>query len=225
MLPDIVIPCRPGQNEELRFALRSLENLPHRDVWIIGGMPDWVRGVHFFEYPRAFTKHETTTQHIRTACTHPEISDSFILMNDDFYIMKRLRSLPVLNRGRVRDVIAEHEQRDINSTYVRGMRATLARLEQYGYENPRSFELHVPLTVHKQAMLEALDLCAGIDVIHKRTAYAAVAGLKGRTIRDVKVNATGDPIPSGQFLSSSDDSFDYLRPTLEAAFPEPGRYE
>lgn len=225
MLPDIVIPCRPGDNEELRYALRSLKNIPHRDVWIIGGMPDWVRNVRFYEYPRSTTKYETTTQHVVTACTHPEISDPFILMNDDFYVMHPLRSLPILNRGTVARVIADYEQRGIQSSYVDGMRATLARLEQHGHKNPLSFELHVPLTVHKKPMLTALDMCTGIPVAHKRTAYAAVAGLKGRTVKDVKVSETGATIPTGAFLSSSDDTFDYLRPTLEAAFPDPGPYE
>ena len=94
MLPDIVIPCRPGANEELRYALRSLKNLPHRDVWIIGGIPDWVRDVRFYEYPRSTTKYETTAQHMVTACRHPEISDPFVLMNDDFYIMKPMKTVP-----------------------------------------------------------------------------------------------------------------------------------
>lgn len=225
MLPDVVIPCRPGPNEELRYALRSLQNLPHRNVWIIGGMPDWVRGVRFYEYPRSTTKYETTTQHLRTACLHPEISDPFILMNDDFYVMRPQRSLPALNRGTVAQVIAEHEQRCIQSAYVDGMRATLARLEQHGHMNPLSFELHVPLTIRKRAMLSALDICAGIPVMHKRTAYAALAGIEGRTMKDVKVYEAGAPIPTGAFLSSADNTFDYLRPTLEAAFPNPGPYE
>ena len=29
-------------NEELRYSLRSLRNLPHRKVWIFGGCPKWV---------------------------------------------------------------------------------------------------------------------------------------------------------------------------------------
>lgn len=226
MLPDIVIPCRPGANEELRYALRSLKNLPHRDVWIIGGMPDWVRDVRFYEYPRSTTKYETTAQHMVTACRHPEISDPFVLMNDDFYIMKPMKTVPELHRGTVREVIAEHEAHGITkSAYVTGMRQTLARLEQKGFPDPLSFELHVPMLISKSAMLHGLALGTGIPVIHQRTVAGAVAGVRGRKIRDVKIYGEDEPIPAGRFLSSSDDTFDYLLPTLQAAFPDPGPYE
>lgn len=226
MLPDVVIPCRPGENEELRYALRSLKNVPHRDVWIIGGMPDWVRGVKFFEYPRTTTKYETTAQHMITACQHPDITDPFILMNDDFYVMKPVEKIPTLNRGTVRQVITDHEQCGItDSMYVNGMRETLARLEQHGYNNPLSFELHIPMMIDKRAMIDGLDLCTGIKVTHQRTAAAAVAGMRGKKAHDVKVYTDTDEIPTGRFLSSSDNTFGRLLPTLEAAFPEPGPYE
>ena len=29
-------------NEELRYSLRSLKNLPHQKVWIYGGGPKWL---------------------------------------------------------------------------------------------------------------------------------------------------------------------------------------
>lgn len=226
MLPDIVIPCRPGENEELRYALRSLKNLPHRDVWIIGGMPDWVRNVRFYEYPRSTTKYETTAQHMITACTHQEISDPFVLMNDDFYVMRPLKNVPTLNRGTVREVIAQHESEGITaSQYVQGMRDTLARLEEHGHLDPLSFELHVPMLIQKQAMLDGLNLCAGIPVIHQRTAAAAIAGARGKQIKDVKVYSHTQQMPAGRFLSSSDDTFDRILPILRAAFPDPGPYE
>lgn len=226
MLPDVVLPCRPGPNEELRYALRSLQNLPHRNVWIIGGMPDWVRGVRFFEYPRATTGYETVEQHMRTACNHPEISDPFILMNDDFYIMKLIKSVPTLNRGTVREVLAEHERQGITvSTYVTGMQGTLARLEQQGYQNPLSFELHMPMLIPKKAMLDAIEMCVGIPRGHLRTAVGAIAGMRGKKARDVKVYGDDDPIPSGRFLSSNDHTFEHLLPTLQAVFPQPGPYE
>ncbi|MFF3129757.1 hypothetical protein ACFVRD_48125 [Streptomyces sp. NPDC057908] len=41
--PDIVYVVRPwNQNEQLRYSLRTLANLPHRRVWIAGYCPTWV---------------------------------------------------------------------------------------------------------------------------------------------------------------------------------------
>src|SRR5690606_41501940 len=41
--PGIVVPVREGPvNEQLRYALRSwTANLPHRQVWLVGGRPTW----------------------------------------------------------------------------------------------------------------------------------------------------------------------------------------
>ena len=43
---DIVYNCRPGkQNEELRYSIRSvMENLPHDNLWVVGGKPEWYTG-------------------------------------------------------------------------------------------------------------------------------------------------------------------------------------
>lgn len=225
MLPDIVIPCRPGANEELRYALRSLKNLPHRNVWIIGGLPDWVRGVRWFEYPRSTTKYETVSGHIYRACKHPEVSDPFILMNDDFYIMKPVQAPPAWHRGTIREAIKEFEAKGIQSTYLKGMRDTLRTLESAGYEDPKSYELHVPMLMRKDHRLAAANMGIGHDVFHYRSAYGAIAELKTRKHGDVKIYQRNQKIPTGAFLSSSDDTFEYLRPILEAAFPDPSPYE
>lgn len=222
---DIVYLCRTGENEELRYSLRSIKNMPHDQVWIFGGTPNWVRNLRHFRTPAWANKHETTQQSLRAACTNPKVSDPFILMNDDFYVMRPGGQPPIANRGTVREVIAQQEANGSgNSGYTEGMRQTLARLEQHGYADPLSFELHMPLIVHKQAMLDALDLCAGIPVMHKRTAYGAVAGLRGRKFADVKIYRHG-PIPNGRFLSTQDDSLHRALPLLQKAFPHPGKHE
>jgi len=219
---DVVYLCRPGANEELRFSLRSLAKIAGIDqVWVFGGMPDWVRGVRWFQMPMFRTKHQTTNNNLRMACEHPEVSDPFILMNDDFYVMRSAKSLPVHNRGTVRDVIARYEAQGIRSDHVDGMRRTLAALEHQGYEDPLSFELHTPFVVHKDVMLRTLEF----GPYQRRTVYGALAGLRGRRILDPKVSRVGAPIPQGTFLSTMDETFEYVRPTLEARFPNPSRHE
>lgn len=221
---DVVYLCRPGENEELRYSLRSLVNMPHDQVWIFGGMPDWVRGVRWYQLPQWGAKYETTFRNLAEAVEHPEVSDPFILMNDDFYIMRKGGTPPAMNRGTIRDVLAEHTSRGIDSTYTRGMIETLDRLEANGYPEPLSFELHVPLVIQKQHMRTALELLAGLHRPHPRTAYAAIAGLRGRHIRDVKVYGQGT-IPDGRFLSSQDDTFPIILPLLRETFPKPSRHE
>lgn len=217
---DIVYLCRTGENEELRFSLRSLRNVAHDQVWIFGGAPDWVRNLRHFRTAAWGNKHETTNHALRDACLHPEVSDPFILMNDDFYIM-RPGKIPVMHRGTIRDVIAEYEAQGINSSYVAGMRRTLTMLEARGHADPLSFELHTPMVIRKHIMLEALNLGA----FQRRSVYGALAGLKGKRTTDVKVANAAAPIPAGRFLSTTDTTFPIVLPVLEQAFPKPSRYE
>lgn len=48
---DILYLCRPGENLELRYSLRSLRNVPHGRVWIFGDCPDWVTNVNLVHQP------------------------------------------------------------------------------------------------------------------------------------------------------------------------------
>lgn len=226
---DLVYLCREGDNEELCYSLRSVAaNLPHDAVWVFGGAPDWIAGVRFVPTPQDGHKSAITSLSLRIACETSEVSDPFVLMNDDFYVMKSMSTVPVLNRGPIAEVLAEYIGRQPRETYyTRGMRRTLELLQSLGYEHPLSFDLHMPLVVHKAHMLTALDICAatGKTGLHKRSIYGAVAGLRGRRAADVKVRNVGEPIPDGQFLSSMDQVFGVVKPLLSERFPEPCRYE
>lgn len=227
--PDIVVPVRQGAvNQELRYALRSwAAHLPHRRVWVIGYPPPWLQGVRCLPTPQTGTKYVNTTRAVAAACRHPEISDPFVLANDDFFVMSPMPDgVPVLHRGPVREVEAYYASRG-NGAYLQGLRATRDLLASLGHPDPVSYELHVPLTVHKAGMLRALDVGRHLPVLHKRTAYGNLAELGGEQIEDVKVLWRGPQIPAGPFLSTMPDAFTngMVGVHLRRAFPRPGPYE
>lgn len=160
-LPDLVVPVREGAvNEQLRYALRSwAAHLPHRRVWIVGHWLPWLNDVGHIPNPqRGLTKYAATTAAVRRACEHPDVSDVFLLCNDDFFIMEpQSAGMPVLHRGPVRQVEAYYASR-ASGQYLRGMRETRDLLVSLGVEEPLSYELHVPMPVDKLNMLAALDL-------------------------------------------------------------------
>jgi len=213
---DVVYLIKGGHNEELRWSLRSLANVPHDRVWLFGGKPPkWVQNTKCVRTPQDGTKYVNTTAAIKAACEHPDVSDPFILMNDDFYILRRTQSIPALHRGPVDEVIADYKARfSKGNTYIVGMERTMLRLQEMGYERPLSYELHTPMVVEKAAMLEALEAGSDLEVIHKRTMYGNIAGLGGRRIDDVKVRNKTDTIPRGTYLSMVEGSFEEVRPVL-----------
>lgn len=206
---DLVWFARPGVNEELRFSIRSIsQNLAHRDVWVIGHPPGWYTG-QLIKPPRANTKNRATTLNMRIALDDMRISDPFVYLNDDFFLFRRIASMPTYHRGLLRDHLAAKQ---IDSPYFRGGAETLAMLERRGYADPLSFELHVPLVVHKSAMREALKLAEAerLGLPWKRTIYGAVAGLDGEYMDDVKVH-TADVLPEiDTWCSTNDRAFDGL---------------
>lgn len=226
MQPDVVYVCREGEkNEELRYSLRSLVNLPHRHVWIFGGCPQFARNVKHVPVSQGRRDvYLNTTRLLEAACRHPDVSDPFILMNDDFFVVEPIDSVPLLNRGPVSDVVTDCRALHGRRSYVEGMERVVAFLEARGYPDPLSFELHAPMLVDKATMLEAIAMCPD-DGMHKRTVYGALAGLVGETVPDCKIHAAG-PLPPGPFISSRPSVFrDSPLPHLKELFPRSGRYE
>lgn len=229
-LPDLVVPVRQGAvNEPLRYALRTwAANLPHRKVWIVGHRLPWLAGVeHIPTVQRGLSKYTATTLAVRKACEHPDVSSTFLLCNDDFFVMEPIAGgMPVLHRGLMRDVEAYYASR-ASGSYLRGMRETRDLLASLGVDDPISYELHVPMPVDKVGMLGALDLGRDLTVLHKRTMYGNLARLGGEQISDVKVLHRGPTLPPGPFLSTMPDSFasGFVGQRIRRAFPKPCRYE
>jgi hypothetical protein len=227
-LPDLVIPVRPGEsNQELRYALRSFaQNLPHRRIVIAGYKPSWLRNVLHIPVRQRPSKYASSTANLLAACRHAEVSDDFLLCNDDFYVLAPIEQMPVYHRGPVSAIEAYYRTR-ANGAYLQGMRATRDLLVKLGHDNPISYELHVPMPMNKHRFLEIYRLGKHIPVLHKRTLYGNVAGLGGTRLRDPKVVSRTERFgKNAVFLSTMDSS--WLGPVgahIRAAFPRPCRYE
>lgn len=229
MLPDIVYVVKEQEyNEELRYSLRSLANLPHRRVWLAGYCPRWTANVGCIRVRkvRGHTKYQSSTANLRAALEHPDVAEELLLFNDDFFILKPVTGMPLFHRGPVDDVERYYAAR-ANGLYLRGLRQTRNLLAELGIERPNSYELHVPLPIVKSRMLDALAVGEGLTVVHKRTLYSNLWQLGGQRLRDVKMMThTQQPPPSARFLSTFEPSWGGATGRfIRAAFPKPGRYE
>jgi hypothetical protein len=218
--PDIVYVVRPGPNEELRYSLRSLANLPHRKVWIFGAAPEWVTGVGVVSVPRQPGSHRTTKANLRAACEHPDVAESFVYFNDDFFVMQPVERMPYLHRGTIEAAIKQGMRR----AYTKAMKTTMEALQERGIAEPLCYELHAPTLVTKTGMLEALDMVS-YPMMQERSLYGNLAGIGGEPARNFKVYHGDYGWKAWLFLSTNDSSFgrnpvgEYIRATFSEQSP------
>lgn len=227
---DVVYPYKATVDDaELRYSLRSLTNLPHGDVWIVGDKPDWLTNVcHIPGNRHRHNKPRNVFDNIRLAALHPHVSDRFVVMNDDFFILAPGR-LPV----EYRCSLAEHitSLRNRISPWVRSLRGAHAWLAAQGITDPLSYELHKPFVADKAKMAEVLAGALEQDPLvppQWRTVYGNYWRIGGtQAEQDCKRYGRngGEQLDGARFVSSSESSWPALRPLIEARFPTPSRYE
>lgn len=226
-LVNIVYVVRPGEdNEELRYSLRSLANLPHDEVWIVGERPSWVRNVVHIPTRQNRSKYLNATGNITAAC-RADIGEVFAWFNDDFFVIRPIAKVPMLHRGPLVDVLKRY--RALPGPYRRGMESTLKFLRAEGVDDPLSYELHIPIVVDRVALSEVLEIRARrpARLLHTRTLYGNLCGIGGTPTEDVKVTALDQPLPAGPFASTDDASFarGLVGEQIRAMFPDPSPYE
>lgn len=223
------------RNEELRLSLRSLGNVPHGTVWVAGFKPRWVTNVEYLPTRQTRVKYVNSTQNLLTACAHPDLSDRFIFMNDDFFILRRMNEIPALHRGSASAVVEDYERRfgkRGTGLYRQGMAASVRLLHRWGIANPLSYELHVPMMMHKEGVIEVVKRAHADDrtipALHKRTLYGNYFDVGGRRANDIKVTDTDRTWqPNQRFVSCGDQAFlnGAIGKRLRDKFPDPSPYE
>lgn len=225
---DYVYLCRDGENEELRYSLRSLqENAPEGNVWVVGGKPEWYIGNHL-PVKQNLAKYANARMGLKAICSSAEIDDSIVLMNDDFFFVKKVDRIEDYNGGLLSDKIDRYELITPGGTYTRMLDITMQNLNSRGIEVPLDFELHVPMNMSREKL--------SVVIKDKRSLWRSVYGnmynVGGKQIDDVKIYSEGRPntfdwkssdLP---YLSTSDTSFTgEVLETIKKMFPNKSKYE
>lgn len=225
---DIVWLAKPGPNEQLRHSIRSLtQHLEYRGIHIIGHPPSWFNGRVIKPWRTRTDRHANTTASVKVACLDDEISDTFILANDDFFTFELAREAPMFHGGSLAAAVDRLDAGKTKSKWSDGARATLRELRSRGIQHPVNWDLHTPLVVHKEAMLEAIDIALSMTAAApwKRTIYGNLALTGGTPTDDVKIHTATDA-GTGPWLSTGPASWPGAAgDRVRAAFTEPSGYE
>jgi len=228
---DFVYICRNGPNEELRYSIRSLyANTKVNSIWIVGGKPDWYRG-KYIPVEQDQTKYLNAQNNLKTIINSNKIPDKFVLMNDDFYVIKPLTSIPVYHGGSLHDKAIKFKKHR-PGLYARQLEQTVKLLKENGVQNPLDYAIHVPMTIHKENFEFAVSLGGSI-----RSVYGNMNRIGGHRlpVDDVKVHPARIGYPKRfdyktnefdlPFLSTSDATFKQVHRDFLGQFDKPSKLE
>ena len=214
---DLVYICKSGDNEELRYSIRSaVKNLKFDNLWVVGGRPDWYVGNHL-EVPQSKAKYSNARNNLRAICNSTKISNTFILMNDDFYIINKVDKIPYMHGGLLSKKFLQYKELTGETRYALMLRKTFLNLSRRAKGDVLDYELHVPMVMEKEKLLKIIEVP---DLWRSR--YGNVFNVGGIEIEDVKVYLSGGLAQKSydiqnlkyDYLSSSDDSFDMIKEKL-----------
>lgn len=154
-LIDVVYPLgngSPNSDNEIRYSIRSLEKYGrnYKDIYIIGKFPHWGnQRIKHFGFKETKTKALNILDKIYFACNVPEISDTFLYINDDHILLKEtdLSKYPYYyNDDDAKSII---ESRPISDNYRKIIEETINNKDYKHY-----FDIHTPMLINKKQFIE-----------------------------------------------------------------------
>jgi hypothetical protein len=222
--------CRPGSNEELRYSIRSVvKNTDNPNIWIVGGKPSWYVG-NYIKSDQSQDKYENVVNSLNTIVNCKRIPEDFVLMNDDFYIIKPINKINTYHGGSFQKKVEIFTDNAKSSYYTSLLINTNNILKDAGIENPLDYAIHVPIELNKQKLSTVIQSKVSI-----RTMYGNLFDIGGTEVDDVKFHRmatrkwTKSPdlnTMDFEYLSTGDESFpEVYEYILKDMFSEPSQFE
>lgn len=220
---DVVYPLasKTGDpTDELRYSLRSLQNIPHDRVWVLtNNLPQWIANVEWLEVgDPSNTRYKNTTRKLKVAAECSDISDDFMWWNDDFYALKPT-GIPVWHKGELPTIKVPDE-----SGWLYVKRQTRNLLERLGCSTV-DYEMHLPMVFNKSRLRETITVLD--NIAHPRSVYGNMWQIGGVLHADVKIRDKKTPLPDWDWLSTYNASYTdgVVGRQLRELFDEPCEYE
>ena len=220
----VVYVYKSGGDTELRFSLRSLKNLPHRDVFIVGQAPKWVRNVTVIPWQQTNEPYSDTYYKIMAVARDKRVADNFVLFNDDFFLLKPVKEI---QPRYLKAIGLWKEQYHNQGEYWK----KIVRTEKLVGKDAKAYELHYPFPFNKANLIAYHGKYQQPRNAMLRTLYAHEFGIKGTQSRDykavtpknfIKLLATNPPFISSSNVCAANK--DWVK-AMTALFQEPSPYE
>lgn len=206
-----------------------VENFPHDNIWVVGGKPDWYTGNHI-PVKQGRIKYENAQKNLLALVESEEISERFIIVNDDFYAIRPIKKIYNFVSGRLFDKMQSYKARHPSSYYSNLIVLTYKKIKQVRGKDfePMDYDIHVPMVYEKAKLKPLLRF-----TLLWRSLYGNTYSVPFQKMKDVKVYRHNQEAALKEimdrkvmYVSSDDESFEYLKDNLlEEMFPNPSPYE
>ena len=240
-LPDLVYPVRAGENEELRYSLRSVATNAaglYRKVWIVGhGLPDWLTGVEVIDAHGPESGQSDVRAKITAAANDPRVAARFVLLADDMFLVDPITRWEPFHMGPTSAFVAHLAKQGtttVNSGWLRNVVATAEWMAEQGHGDILCRQGHRPLLWDKKKLAAALAAYPADRRLDTVGLYdlAGAAG-EGRKAGNAKVGVDASQFHAKlaeldiPWLSSNDRAFaeGMIGGYIRGMFRTPSRYE
>ena len=211
--------------EELRYSVRSLVNYDYNRLWFAGGLPEGIvpdGAIHHQQIGNS--KWEKVRSTLLKVCSCPDISEDFILFNDDFFIMRpQGYQTYVLEKD-----LEEHgkgilRRRGNHSRYAKNLVRLSKDLRAEGYPI-LSYAVHAPMAFNRQKLAAVLKKYPAMPMY--RALYGNVYQVPATPTHDFKVH-TLEGTPNWPIVSTTEGVFKdgAIGRIIRETFTEKSRYE
>jgi len=180
----------------LKYSIRTVDcNLEFDDLYIIGKKPNWLRAKELRKWDTHLNPIKNVLDKLEVV-VDSDVSEDFIWMNDDIYLMREYKEIPYYHRGKIKE--------------KEGGEYWDWRLENLKEQFPGGyfFEPHFPIVFNKQKVSELIEEFGKekISQAAHRSYYCNYHGIKGERVEDYKFYNKKELTTDVPFFSTTDEA-------------------
>ena len=210
---------------EIRLSLRSLEQNGKNigRIFVVGRIPRWLTNVVFIKEEDRYSRENNAFYKTLVGCKS-DISDEFLFMNDDFYMMKPFdaKTYPYYANGELKQINNPSRYQEVQNN-------TINYLATKGIEKVIDFGVHCPIRYDKKKFLSMKDIFSLRKFKNSgyspRTLYGNLFVDNYIISKDCKLWANDQITETEQGCISTSDACDDKIEWLEKIFNKKSKYE
>lgn len=210
---------------ELKFALRSIEKFltGYTNLILIGDRPEWYQGESVYHKDINGRKQFNIYSKLLVACELNNVTDDFVMFNDDHYLFKRLdvSEIKYWYDGYLKDTVGKSH----GVRYLETIKNTLKIIPE-----TLNYDVHTPI-IYKKETLRWL-FTGKQDEVCIKSYYCSSLETKGEYMKDLKINQLLSyeailrlTLEKMFFSTSTNGMKKPMMKFLNEAYPNPSQWE